>query len=246
MLSRRCAADSPKAGDWPPAEWLQELQDNVMLLISPVFKKPPMPVWKTFLLVDKRMPSLRLVQRVNNLLKRALARVAGAGESALSKLMPECECNEAALNLLCDIERLTEDLSKAKAIDWKRHEGVLKSLSGAGVLRLACGDFPASPSVICYARVLEMLVDDCWRDKARPLIEWAVRVGHPEAKNLCKFDYDLRRHFETEESARRTFGPVVWTDYGYPLPRKFLRQKKTRERVRRHRIRRERLQAKDS
>jgi hypothetical protein len=42
----------------------------------------------------------------------------------------------------------------------------------------------------CYARALELIVNDCRRKplKSRPLTEWAAKIGHPDAKSLLAFD----------------------------------------------------------
>src|SRR5262249_13054403 len=125
---------------WPSREFLQSLENHVMLLIATQRKKPPSPVWKAFQLLNRRMPLLRLVLRVNNLVKRARDLLAEAGESALEKLVRQDR--EDAQGLVRDIGRLEERLSNAKAIDWTQHENVLKRVSGTGGLQLSCGDSP--------------------------------------------------------------------------------------------------------
>jgi len=70
---------------WPPRELLKSLEESVVLLIATERTKKPSPRWKAFILLDKRMPALRLVLRVNNLVKRAISRLKNAGESVLSK-----------------------------------------------------------------------------------------------------------------------------------------------------------------
>src|SRR5207247_3716471 len=54
---------------WPTSDLLLPLDNSVARLVSVERDKPPRPCWRSFQLVDKRMPSLRLVQRVSNLAK---------------------------------------------------------------------------------------------------------------------------------------------------------------------------------
>ena len=204
MLKNYC---KPQYTKWPFFEFLRLLEDSVMLLIATQRKKRPSPAWKAFRLLDRRMPSLRLVLRLNNLVKRARVRLVEAGESAVSKLKRQASRGDKhARKLLRDIGRLREDLSNAKAIDWAQHENVLKQVSGNRGLKLSCGDSPASPKVICYTRAVEILIDDYrrkpLRDESRTLIKWVARIGHPEAKSLCAFD-NLAWVVEEEEAAWR-------------------------------------------
>src|SRR5947207_857437 len=43
---------------WPTSDLLKSLEFNVTCLASLERKKPPLPLWRAFQLVDKRMPSL--------------------------------------------------------------------------------------------------------------------------------------------------------------------------------------------
>src|SRR5262249_4282828 len=76
----------PQYTRWPDFDFLLSLKNSVMLLIETQRKKPPSPTWKAFQILNKRMSSLRLVLRVDNLVKRARDRLAEAGESAMTKL----------------------------------------------------------------------------------------------------------------------------------------------------------------
>jgi hypothetical protein len=180
---------------WPRADLLQLLEDSVTFLVGVERKKPPRPLWKAFQLLDKRMPSLRLVLRVDNLVKRAKDRLTESGESVLSKLQRQARArNLNTRSLLRDIELLRNNLSAGKTIDWAQHEKVLAQFSPTGTVELACSDSTAaSQNVRCYARALELIVDDNQREpqreKSKLFVCWLLRIGHPAAKDLEAFNY---------------------------------------------------------
>jgi hypothetical protein len=76
---------------WPGREFLRDVERNVLVLALYERARQILPTWKAFKIVDKRMPTLRLVQRVDNLAKRATERLKEAGESELSKMVREAE-----------------------------------------------------------------------------------------------------------------------------------------------------------
>lgn len=59
---------------WPPGWLLGQIDECVRFLIELDRKKPPILRWKTFKTLDKRRRSLRLVPRINSLVKRAVER----------------------------------------------------------------------------------------------------------------------------------------------------------------------------
>jgi hypothetical protein len=59
---------------WPPGWLLGEIDQCVMFLIELDRKKPPLLRWKTFKMLDRRMRLLRLVPRIDSLVKRAIER----------------------------------------------------------------------------------------------------------------------------------------------------------------------------
>ena len=67
-------AGSSELGYWPSRELLDEIARDVLLLAFLERKRPFLPVWKAFEQVDKRMKKLQLTSRVNDLIRRALAR----------------------------------------------------------------------------------------------------------------------------------------------------------------------------
>jgi hypothetical protein len=204
-LASRCQPDEAKGTLWPSGELLRSVEDSVNLLIAEERKKLPMPMWKGFQLLNRRKRSLRLVWRMDKLVRRARERLKEGGESELDKLARHGGGDGKKLR--GDIERLRSALSSAKAIGWEQHQSVLKWLSGSGTIKLSCGDSPASAKVICYVRTLELLVDDYRRDplrrRSRPLLEWLARIGHPEAKSLLAFDYATASDIERKEKASR-------------------------------------------
>jgi hypothetical protein len=81
---------------WPGREFLRDIERNVRVLASHERARQILPAWKAFKIVDKRMSTLRLVQRVDNLAKRAAKRLGEAGESELSKMVREAEVGSTA------------------------------------------------------------------------------------------------------------------------------------------------------
>ena len=69
---------------WPSRELLQEIDDDVIVLAVAGRKKPILPVWKAYEQVDRRMRKLRLKSRLNDLIRRARARVPGESELGLA------------------------------------------------------------------------------------------------------------------------------------------------------------------
>jgi hypothetical protein len=189
---------------WPTSDLLKSLEFNVTCLASFEREKPPLPFWRAFQLVDKRMPSLRLVLRVNNLVKRVKDRLTEAGRSALEELL--WEDGKDAQNLLQDIARVRENLSAAKTIDWAHYEHVLLRVSRGSSVELACGKNTASPEARCYARALELIVDhdndkrERLRRESEPLVRWLAEIGHPMAKDLEAFNH--RAVFAVEDHRR--------------------------------------------
>lgn len=209
---------------WPDGVFLQSLENHVMVLIATERKKRPSPAWKVFQLLDRRMPKLLLVKRVDNLVKRARDRLDEAAQYPLSKLQQQAERgDENARKLLRDITAIRDGRGAAKKIDWTEHERALAQFSRTRSVEPAYGR-SAPLEFRCYARALELIVDD-WRRKplkSWPLTEWTTRIGHPDAKSLLAFDdptgFIIEEGTWREESALR-------------------RREKVRERVRRHRER---------
>jgi hypothetical protein len=98
---------------WPSDSFIMSLQKSVMCLIASDRINRPWPIWKAFMLLDTRMPSLRLVLRVNNLVKRAAEKLAQAGgESVLSKAAREARAGVSeAQNLLRNIALQKQSLT---------------------------------------------------------------------------------------------------------------------------------------
>jgi hypothetical protein len=217
------AQDTPWPGTiWPDEAFLRSLEEDVMLLIATERKNPPSPAWKAFQLLDRRMPKLLLVKRVDSLVKRAQDRLEEAAQHPLSKLEQQAECgDENARKLLRDIAAIRDGQDAAKKIHWTEHERALAQFSRTRSVEPSYGR-SAPPEFRCYARALELIVDHYRRKPLRswPLTEWTARIGHPGAKSLLQFDDPTG--FIIEEAAWR--GESA-----------FRRREKVRERVRRHR-----------
>jgi hypothetical protein len=71
---------------WPGREFLWDIEHNVLVLAKHERARQLVPAWRAFKIVDKRVRALRLVQRVDNLAKRAMERLKDAGESELAKM----------------------------------------------------------------------------------------------------------------------------------------------------------------
>jgi hypothetical protein len=98
---------------WPASELLTEIKDDVLFLYFLERNKPIWPIWDAFEHVDRRMKKLQLTSRVNDLIRRALARRSTmlSIESELSKAAKKGKSKETS-RLLCDI-----DLGKRKLFE---------------------------------------------------------------------------------------------------------------------------------
>jgi hypothetical protein len=207
-LARSCKPpDTARRTIWPDRGFLRDLENEVMFLIATERKEQPSPAWKGFQLLNKRLQSLQLVLRVNNLVKRARERLEEAGERPLNKLQRQAERgDEGARKLLRDIAAIRDGQNAAKKIDWTQHERALAQFSRTRSVEPSYGRSAPLESR-CYARALELVVDDYrrkpLRDKSWPLVKWLARIGHPEAKSLCAFDDVWAWIVEREEGAWR-------------------------------------------
>jgi len=172
---------------WPSHELLKSIEDDVRTLTLLARNKWPRGVpWQAFQLVDKHLPALLLVLRVNDLVDRARKRLTQAGLSELEKLLSKPR--SAASNLFRDIERVRNNPGDAQAIDWAKHKTVLRR---DGVEPDRSGSAAVPLDATCCARVLELMVDDYQRTPVRikslPLLRWIARIGHPAKEYLLPF-----------------------------------------------------------
>jgi hypothetical protein len=136
------------------------------------------------------MPKLLLVKRVNNLVKHARERLEEDAQHPLNKLQQQAKCGDAsARKLLHDIAVIRNGQDVAKKIHWTEHERALAQFSRTRSVEPSYGR-SAPLEFRCYARALELIVDDCRRKplESWPLTEWTVQIGHPGAKSLLAFD----------------------------------------------------------
>ncbi len=206
---------------WPSAGDFEGLMMNVEFYCETRRAR-----WKTLQRLDRRIPSLRLVLRVNNLVKRAKDRLAEAGESCVGVLRRQAISGKKDADaLLRDIARVRKNLKAAKEIDWTQHEKVLGQFSRTQTVELSCGRSAAPPEVRCYARALELIVDNYrYELQTGPdaLISWLNRIDHPAAQELLALN-----HIVAFRAKRRKQFMI-----DYELQRK---REACRERVRRYR-----------
>jgi hypothetical protein len=106
ILNALCYRDGDVGFFWPPGWLLGEIDQCVMFLIELDRKKPPLPRWKTFKTLDRRRRSLRLVPRINSLVKRAIERrKEKCSESALEKAVRRPDSLEAQILLRDCVEK---------------------------------------------------------------------------------------------------------------------------------------------
>ena len=74
---------------WPGREFLWDIERNVLVLASYERARQIVPKWKAFKIVDKRVPALRLVQRVGPSLSRSVGARQRAASPSLVKRQRE-------------------------------------------------------------------------------------------------------------------------------------------------------------
>jgi hypothetical protein len=189
---------------WPSVKELSSLDIAVLNLAMTQRKKPLLPFWKAFELVNRRWPKLKLIKRVKELVEHACDRLKEASKSELEPIRREAfEGAANARRLIEHLETIQVHANKAAAIDWQDYKELLFR---RGNYRLAC-DGPApelrrsgfsysnvsisEPSrERCYARALEILTDDLryqpLRNKAGPLLCWMVTSRSPDYYGVLK------------------------------------------------------------
>jgi hypothetical protein len=223
-LTRFCQPERATGTVWPSSELLQSLENSVKLLTAEERKAPLS--WRAFQRLDKRKPRLRLVLRLDNLVKRARGRFEEAGQPLLSKLKRQADRGDKdARKLLRDIAAISGGQAAPKKIGWTQHERTLGQFSRTRSVEPSYGR-SAPLEYRCYARALELLVDDYRREALRrrsmPLLEWVATIGHPSAKNLVAFDYATECEIERKARASQE-------------ERTLRKREKGRGRTRRHR-----------
>jgi RNA polymerase sigma-70 factor (ECF subfamily) len=155
--------------------------------------------------VNKRNRKLHLVDHVNDLVSRARERFAELGWSKLEEL--SWKEDEGARKLLRDIRRVRQNLSAAKTIDWAQHKGILSKLSDEEHFAHSSGNDIA---LACYARVLELIVEEPkWeklREQSQALVFWLLKIGHPGTEGR-----DGLRVFNRMASLRALFAELEET-----------------------------------
>jgi RNA polymerase sigma-70 factor, ECF subfamily len=165
---------------WPQNDLLKQLENSALTLAMTERKNPSRRIWKAFELVDTRMPTLHLLKHINELVERARERFTEANFSDLEALSWEWREDKDARNLLRDIDRIKENVSAARTIDWAQYKDILARFSDDGHVVHASGNDTA---LACYARVLELIVDNRrWgklRKQSEALVFWLLEIGYP-------------------------------------------------------------------
>jgi hypothetical protein len=177
---------------WPSRDELAELDLKVKELAILFRDNVPEPLWKAFEVVNQRWPGFRLIRYLDALVSRVRKLLGEAGESDLAGARREARGSSQraleAKRFLADLQKIQKEPKTAAKIEWPCYEHLLFRPGENRRVQLWCGDSPASPRVICYARALEMIVDDehhePMRKNARPLLEWIARVGNPAYSDL--------------------------------------------------------------
>ena len=181
---------------WPRSDDLSALDSRVKTLSLSDRKKVPKPLWKAFELVNQRWPGFRLIHRLDALVSRARNLLKEAGESDLMWVRREAHGSGErvleAKKFLADLRRIQKDPKTAAKIKWEHYERFLSRPGLNKGVQPWCGDHPASAGVVCYARALEMIVDDEYHrrflDDAEPLLRWITQLGNPAYSDVLKRD----------------------------------------------------------
>jgi hypothetical protein len=209
MLENRCLPPRPASAGtddlqrammqmtwWPSRDVLAGLDSSVRELAMLDREKTPKPLWKAFGLVNQRWPGFRLIPRLDILVSRARNRLNEAGEADLTWVRREArgggEGASEAKRFLADLRKFQKDPRTAAKIEWLRYKRLLFGPDLNKRVQLWCGDEPASLRVRYYARALEIIVDDDFREplrnNARPLLEWIAHLGNPAYSDVLKRD----------------------------------------------------------
>ena len=204
---------------WPTEDLLKQIKDSVLTLAGAQRKYPERRPWEAFELVNRRNPKPRLIKCIDELVERARERFTEAGFSDLEALKPKWSKAEKfsdleallrkwsqdkdARNLLRDIDRIKENVSAARAIDWAQYKDVLARLPDNAHLAHAAG---YDTALACYARVLELIIAhrkwEKLRKQSAALVFWLLEIGHPKADELKRFNRGAVLRALYEEAAR--------------------------------------------
>jgi hypothetical protein len=168
-----------------PREWdLEQLHSVVTDLFMTEHGKLPDPYWKAYKWVNDLLPKLRLVRTVDQLVRRARARLNEVGESYLVGLQRDAGAGSPkAKGLVKLLQAIKEDVSKAKEGAWEDYEQLLFKRDNK-LVQLACGDLAGNPRLRCYARALEIVADDLRYERMRPFLRWIAYIGYPNPPNV--------------------------------------------------------------
>jgi hypothetical protein len=158
---------------WPSRDELSEL-DFAVILLATTERKKLIPPWKAYAVVNRRWPGIRLVARVEALVRRA-DKLLKDGESGFRRLKREADAGgPEAIRLRKDLQAFNEGSKNPSAIKWQDYQRDRK----------------------CYLRALELIVDELHHqpllERALPLLKWVAFLGNPAFSDVLTFD-DLTR-----------------------------------------------------
>jgi len=180
---RHCYSGGDDAFSWPSRELLSRLHKYVNELARTRRKRPFDDPWKAYLAVDCDFPKLRLVPVLGNLVRAFLEKLraeiqVNPEQILFYRIRRITERNgdnaQLAEDLLTHFRELNAGTINCKNVFWDRFVPLLRN-PGKNYVEIAIGNAPASISVLCYARILEGLLEiqrvfrlaDC-----RPLMFW--------------------------------------------------------------------------
>jgi hypothetical protein len=187
---------------WPESRDLGKLDSAVEALDLMEHKKPLLPLWKTYERVNKRWRGIGLVRKVNWFVKCGRERLSETSKTDLMRLTREAVERvvkrqrdvPGSERLFEALEAIRENVLNADGINWQDYEQFLPP-SGNKLVQLMRGDSPVLQRVKCYARTLQILVDDLryqtLRDQVRPFTEWIAHLGNKAYYDLLNWDVPL-------------------------------------------------------
>jgi hypothetical protein len=171
---------------WPLKDELRKL-DQAVIDLAVICRKKHFPPWKSYKAVNVRWPGIRLVPRVQALVKRARKILKDIGGSGIERLKREADAGvPEAIQLRKDLNDLLafrRDPSNAPEIKWQDTETSMK----------------------CYTRAVELVVDELrWQpllERAQPLLRWIAFLGNRDFVDLLRFD-DVTERTTTRMASR--------------------------------------------
>jgi len=196
---RGCCWDRANDLGWPSRELLLRLDKNVNELAKTRRKRQFDDPRKAYLCVNAEFPRLRLLQVLRYVVSRSLERLraeirVNPEQILFYRIRKIAGCSGVDGQLARDLQAALRGLNpgtiNCKNVNWGRFEPLLRD-PGKNYVELAIGNRSGSPSVLCYTRVLEALLElkrVFEQADSRPLIVWLLESA---ARELQKGGRDL-------------------------------------------------------